>query len=535
MAHRLVLAVGLAVALAACSAPPRPAPAPPPDPAPPTAPAAASPRLVVLLVVDHLPAWAFAAKRPALEGGFDRLLREGEWHTGLHPSGATLTAPGHALLGTGEPTAGSGIPGNEWWDRGAGRLVQSIEGDGGAAASSRWLRVPGLGDAVAAAGTGAKAVSVSLKDRAAILMLGHAGTPIWYDRKRVAWTSTAPLAWLDGHNARAPIAARLASVWTPLDPERLARLAGVPDANPGEVGDQGFGPTFPHALGATRDPAAALRVTPLGNELVLDAALAALAAEQLGADDAPDLLAISLSAHDYIAHAWGHESWEAWDALLRLDAQLARFLDELDAKVGAGRWALVATSDHGGSPLPARLGGGHLRHAQLVDAANRAAITVLGPGSWIAAAKYPTVYLSAAALARAPKDVDRALAKIVLALRAFPGLERVERTASFAGGCAARTGDARVLCQMLDPERSGEVFYLPRRGWIIDDSDQLATAHGSLHAYDREVPVILLPPGRAAHAPLAAPSASPFPMTRVAPLVAGWLGVAPPPSLPRAP
>ena len=71
-------------------------------------------RLVVLLVIDQLPEWAFEQKRPALTGGFDRLLSEGAWHVGRHPSAATLTAPGHALLGTGEPSATSGIISNEW-------------------------------------------------------------------------------------------------------------------------------------------------------------------------------------------------------------------------------------------------------------------------------------------------------------------------------------------------------------------------------------------------------------------------------------
>ena len=66
-------------------------------------------RLVVLLVVDQWPEWSFEKKQSAFHGGgFDRLLTEGDWHVGHHPSAATLTAPGHALLGTGEPPSGSG-------------------------------------------------------------------------------------------------------------------------------------------------------------------------------------------------------------------------------------------------------------------------------------------------------------------------------------------------------------------------------------------------------------------------------------------
>ncbi|HWU86871.1 MAG TPA: alkaline phosphatase family protein, partial [Kofleriaceae bacterium] len=193
---RLPAAAALvALALAAgCSSPatrtptstPKPgAGAPAPKPAVP-------PKLVVLLVIDQWPAWSFLAKRPQLRAGFDRLLREGEWHTGQHPSAATITAPGHALLGTGEPSATSGILSNEWYRRTSDRVLKSVEDpDSAAGSSARWLRAPGLGDAIAAAGTGAKAVSVSLKDRAAILLLGHAGVPIWYDKKTVSWTSTA--------------------------------------------------------------------------------------------------------------------------------------------------------------------------------------------------------------------------------------------------------------------------------------------------------------------------------------------------------
>ena len=516
---------------AAPAASPNPPVAPRPEIDGGLVPGAPAPRLVVLLVVDQLPAWAFTAKRPALTGGFDRLLREGAWYTGMHPSAATLTAPGHALLGTGEPTATSGILANSWWDRDAGAMVESVRDPSGAVTTAH-LRVPGLGDAMAAANAArarpGKAIAVSLKDRAAILSLGHAGTPIWYDPKAVAWTSTAPPAWLAAYNRAHPIAAHLKDVWTPLDPARLASLTGVADAQPGEVGDKGFGPTFPHDLGATKAPALAIYAAPIGNDLVLDAATAAIDGEQLGADDVPDLLVVSLSANDYIGHAWGHESWEAWDALLRLDCRLDGFLAALDAKVGAGRWAMIATSDHGASPMPR----GRLTYAQIKDAANRAAMTELGGGDWIADAHFPNVFLTKAALAQ--RDRAKAIRKIVFALRAFPGLARVERTADFAGHCEQRTGDAFRLCLTIDPQRSGEVIYVPAEGWTVGSADEPhATAHGSLHDYDRLVPVIMLPPGRTPHAALAHPGDTTIQMVRIATVLARWLGITPPQSLPR--
>ena len=507
------------------------APAGPSAPAEPGAPAPAprtTPRLVVLLVIDQLPAWAFAVKQPHLTGGFARVLREGAWHTGEFPSGATFTAPGHALLGTGESPARSGIVANAWWHRDDARVRRSVEARDGSPTAT-WLRVPALGDAVAAAGTGGKAVSISLKDRAAILPLGQAGTPIWYDAKRAAWVSRAALPWLDDLNRAVPIRPRLAP-WTPLDPARLALLSGTIDAQPGEVGERGFGASFPHDPAATKDPAAAVSALPLGNELVFEAAAAAIAAEGLGADDVPDLLVLSLSAYDDIGHGWGQESWESWDMTLRLDAQLERFLADLDHRIGAGAWAMLVTSDHGASPLPERARGGRLTYEQLRKVADRAAASVLGRGAWIAGVVGPGVYLSATARARSAVDRDRAVTRIIAALRALPGIDRAERTAELAGDCEARTGDDARLCLMLDPERSGEIVLLPAAGWIIDYKRfRYATAHGSLHRYDREVPVLLVPPGRGPARATAAPApTTTIPMTEIATIVSGWLGITPP-------
>ena len=516
----------------ACSSqpkPPAPAPAPGSGSAIPAsielAPAQA-PKLVVLLVLDQWPQWAFVQKRPHLTKGFDRLLREGEWHTGVHPSAATLTAPGHALLGTGEPTATSGILGNEWWSRDGARVLRAAEALDGTLGASN-LRVPGLGDAVAAANTGAKAVAVSLKDRAAILPLGKAGLPIWFDKKTAKLTSTRPVAWLAKLPALKP---RLDEPWTPLDAAKLAQLSGTTDDQQGEVGEKGFGPTFPHAPKKTKTPTDTIFVLPLGNEIVLEAALAAIDGEQLGTDDKPDVLVVSLSAHDHIHHAWGHESWESWDMTLRLDEQLGRFLEGLDAKVPGG-WALIATSDHGGAPLPERSGGGRIAHEEIEEAANRAASLELGPGKWISNAKYPTVFLTPAALAH--KKRDQAVTKILLALRSFPGIALAARTVDYAGACDKRTGEALAICFALDVERSGEIFYLPKRYWMIYERDEpTASAHGSLHDYDREVPVIMLPPGRRPHAAQTTPSST-IQMVRIAPIIARWLGVTPPSSLAR--
>jgi hypothetical protein len=80
---------------------------------------------------------------------------------------------------------------------------------------------------------------------------------------------------------------------------------------------------------------------------------------ELGRDrSTPRLLSISLSANDYVGHVFGVDSWEAWDQLRRLDAELARLFAELDAAEGPEGWALVLSADHGVPPTPEALAKG---------------------------------------------------------------------------------------------------------------------------------------------------------------------------------
>ena len=82
---------------------------------------------------------------------------------------------------------------------------------------------------------------------------------------------------------------------------------------------------------------AALNASPFGNELLVQAAKAAILAEGLGKDDVPDLLAISFSATDFIEHHFGPYSWEMQDALVRLDKQLADLLSARRRPPAGGR------------------------------------------------------------------------------------------------------------------------------------------------------------------------------------------------------
>ena len=486
------------------------------------------PRLVVLVVIDQLPAWAFAAKQPHLTGGIARAVREGVWYTGEYPSAATVTAAGHATLGTGASPRDTGILANDWWRRDVGRELAVVD-DGAGGITTRELRVPGIADVLVVASPSSRAVGVALKPRAALLPLGQkAGLAFWYDPERLGWTSQgARPRWLDELERRHPIKPRLGYTWTPRDAQRLARLTGLGDDLPGELAMHRLGPTFPHVLGTADAPNKAIAATPLGNEIVLEAALAALDGESLGRDAVPDFLSVSFSAHDYIGHAWGHESWEAWDALERLDQSIAILFDELDRRVGRGHWSVIVTSDHGAAPLPERTGkGGRKTYADIEARAEEAARGVLGAGDWVAAVRYPSIYLAQMSDAQRARAIDA----IVASLRALPWLSDVERRDKRVGDCSAMRGNAARWCWALDPATSGDIVFAPAPGFVVHEADEpIATHHGSLYAYDYQVPVLVMGPGfRGGHRVDA-----PVSMLRVTPTLAAWLGV-PPPSAARA-
>jgi hypothetical protein len=124
---------------------------------------------------------------------------------------------------------------------------------------------------------------------------------------------------------------------------------------------------------------------------------------------------------------------------------------------------------------------------------------------------------------------------VARASQPITAIARAERTSDFAGNCEARSGDDHAICIALDADRSGEIFYVPKRGWILEElKEPMATSHGTLYDYDRQVPVLTLPFGRTPHAPLTAPAGGPrFSMRDVSKTLATWLGVTPPAQMPR--
>jgi predicted AlkP superfamily pyrophosphatase or phosphodiesterase len=314
--------------------------------------AATRPSLIVLIVIDQFRADYLERFGPQMNGGLSRLMRGGAWFTDAHQDHAiTETAPGHASLLSGRFPRSTGIMMNSI---GVEDATMPLIADGyGAGASPRRFQGTTLADWMRSADKQTRTLSVSMKDRAAILPNGRATSDVyWYSPNGLFVTSSfyrkVLPAWVKAYNERHIPASYAGKHWTLLLPESEYP---EPDSVPIEGNGRQF--MFPHLM--PDDPFDAvnlIRASPFMDDVVADFALAGVRGMQLGATPRTDLLTISLSTTDLTGHRYGPDSREMHDQVLRVDRVIGRFLDSLYAVRDSSTVTVILTSDHGVGRIP---------------------------------------------------------------------------------------------------------------------------------------------------------------------------------------
>lgn len=334
------------------------------------------PKLVVVLSVDQL-SYEYLerfAKQFAERGFFRTVTRDGAWYTECHHRHAfTITGPGHSVIMTGTYPNRTGIIDNDWYDRDKRGRQYCVEDPQAPivgipseradlpGVSPRNLLVSTVGDNLRDATEGrAKVIGLTLKDRAAVLMAGKRPTgAYWFDSKSGMWVTSRYYrsdlpGWLKQINHSDLVECYAGSSWRLLyEPEVYQRHA--PDDNPFEgTGEGNLDRAFPHALSHESDSRylKQLFLSPFGNELTMQVVRQLIEGEELGSDEIPDILTIGLSSNDFVGHNFGPHSLEVEDLTYRTDLLIGDFLTYLDRRVGAGRWTLLLTADHGVTPIP---------------------------------------------------------------------------------------------------------------------------------------------------------------------------------------
>lgn len=460
-------------------------------PAPPAA-GATRPTLVVLVTVDQLRGDYYDRFDHQLSGGLARLYRHGAVFTDAHHDHAnTETAPGHAATLSGRFPRGTGIVMNA---AGVGDSQAPLLGGGGPGASPFRFRGTTLVDWLRVDDTATRALSVSRKDRGAILPLGRAKQQAyWYaDDGRLTtstyYADTLP-TWVQRFNARGTPASMAGRAWTLLLPDSAY---AEPDSVPGESAGENY--VFPHRL--SDDPAVAVQQFPgfpWADDLVADFALEGVRTLGLGAGPHTDVLAVSFSAMDAIGHRFGPDSREVHDHMLRLDRTIGRFLDSLFVLRDSTRVVIALTADHGVAPLPGMRSRDANQDAQRVDlrplvTATASALAARGLAGDDFVYQDGGVTVDRAAFARARIPVDSVLDAFAAAARRVPGVLRVDRWTDFTRADTTRDAIARRWLHMFPPDLQPDlaVTLTPFSVWGAATYFQ----HGAPHDYDTHVPVV---------------------------------------------
>ena len=473
------------------------------------------PKLAVLVVVDQLRYDYLTRFDGLFRSGFRRLLDEGAVFTNARFRHAiTLTSPGHATIATGRHASAHGVTANYLYDAKQGRRVGAVVdpaekslGGAGSSSSPRILKAPTLGDRLKQARPDSKVVGVALKDRSAILLTGaKADGAYWISAEcgclitSSYYHAKAP-AWVDAFNARKLLDSFYGEVWKPfLEDRSLYDRYAREDDFPSEK--YGSDRVFPHRFRGNppdREFYDDVMNSALGDEIVLAAALASIEGHQLGADESPDLLAVSFAGVDRVGHDFGPFSQEAMDQILRLDYVLGRLLDELEERVGLDNTVIALTADHGVLPIVEYLeqqGTPAVRFPKtLIPDAVNDAIRKRHPdaGNVVAYFDPPHIHLDLERLETlgiSRTEVEELGREAILATGY---VEKVYRHADLTGKPSGDPMEALYRNSFYPPRSQHLIVQLKKHHYV--HRSQGSTGHGSPYDYDRHVPMVLLGAG----------------------------------------
>ncbi|HSJ06109.1 MAG TPA: alkaline phosphatase family protein [Longimicrobiales bacterium] len=501
---------GFALPLALLAAPVPAAPAVSSDP----------PALIVLIAVDQFRGDYAERFAPNLTGGLARFREEGTFYAnGRQDHALTATAPGHATMLSGRTPARMNILTNDHGVPDPGYPL--IAGAAGAGASPARFQGTALYDWMLAADPSTRALSISRKDRGAILPVGRSRADVywWADERYTTSTyyrDTLP-SWVSEWNASLRPEQWAGREWTLLLPESAYP---EPDEMPHEGVGAGRGNVFPHRMERFADVAE----FPWSDSLSLDLALAGVRNLGLGTRGGTDLLVLSLSSLDAIGHDFGPDSREVHDLVLRVDRWLDWFMRELEDALAADQIVYVLTSDHGIATMPAYLLAHGTPDAGRIELRN-AMRPVLAPlqqqfaSSFALELQSGVVLADTAAMAGHGIDVPAVGDSLARRLAGLPGVARVFTPHSLA---AAPDDDeaARLWRRSIPPAHAWLALAEPAEGWVFTASQK--AEHGTPLVTNRHVPVAFLGAG--------IPAVQPDRVVRtvdIAPTLAAILGITP--------
>lgn len=477
------------------------------------------PKLVVGMVVDQM-CWDYLYRfngRFSERGGFHRLLSEGyNCHNARINYLPAVTAIGHSSVYTGSVPSIHGIAGNYFFDKGKSTYctedgsVSTIGAENGKSGqmSPRNMLSTSIADELRiATNFTSRVVGVALKDRGAILPAGHSATAAyWFDDKSGNFISSSYYMtelprWAENFNKKRLADKYLREGWKPMYALRTY-TASSPDANAYEEPWGEVPATLPldtktlqksHGYGV-------IRTTPMGNDLTLDMAKAAIEGEKLGMrKDSTDFLAVSLSSTDYIGHRYATFSVEIEDTYLRLDKSLGEFFDYLDRQYGKDGYLFFITADHAAAhnltfKQDHKLPGKKWRKDLVLPRLEATIRTTTGrTDSLLLGISNYEVYFDEQKIDALGIDRCKLYDAVLRELRQDEGVAYAVRADQVNTTSLPEELRFRII-NGYNSRRSGAIFVVLQPGWSIGSGDKPArgTDHSVWSPYDTHIPLIFM-------------------------------------------
>lgn len=474
------------------------------------------PKLVVGIVVDQMRYDYLTRFWDRFgEDGFKRMVNEGFNFKNAHFNYVpTYTGPGHASVYTGTSPQNHGIIGNDWYNKFEEKMVycagdDTVEPVGTSSSAGKMSPHRMVATTVADENRlftqmKGKTIGIAMKDRGAILPAGHtANAAYWFHggNEGKFITSTFYMEslpdWVSDFNNSGKAASYL-DVWDSLEDIESYSESG-PDDNEFEGGYSGR-TSFPYDLKELAIPNKEfdlVKVTPFGNSITADFAIAAIKGEELGKDDHTDFLAVSFSSTDYVGHNFGVNSKEVQDTYLRLDQDLSRLLNTLDEQVGEGNYTVFLTSDHGGVDVPAyllsvKIPSGYFDSKAFEEALKIFVAEKFDEDNLIQNVSNNQVFFDYEALLDAdiePSYLEQSIAHYVLQ---YPQINAVFTRNQLQGG-SFTSGFSRLVQNGFNQKRSGDVIFVLKPAVI--SYSRTGSTHGSGFSYDTHAPIIFFGKG----------------------------------------
>jgi len=473
------------------------------------------PKLVVGIVVDQMRYDYLSRYWDKFDkNGFKKLINEGTFCKNAKQNYIyTQTGPGHATIFTGATPSVNGIVSNEWYIRLKKQKVYCVEdfkvktigsnSDKGKVSPVNLLTTT-IGDELKLSNkNSSKVIAISLKDRAAILPSGHnSNAAYWYDDVSGNFITSSYYMdslpkWVLDFNNKKLCDLYLDRLWSTLSP--IADYTeSLPDTNKYEKGFSKEQKCFPYDLAFLSKPNkkdrdySIMRSCPFGNTLTQDFAIAAIVNENLGKGKSTDFLSVSFSPTDYIGHRFGPLSVEIEDTYLRLDKEIAHFIEFLENEIGKENILIFLTADHGSSENPNylidnKLPGGVFKQYYALSLLKSYLNAIYGEGDWVLSYLDQQIYLNHTLIEDSKISLPDIQNKIADFMLQFNGVENVVTATNLQNNNFTK-GIFMYMQNSFNQKRSGDILINLEPGWIQDSDYDID--HNTAYIYDTHVPLI---------------------------------------------